>query len=251
MAYYHDFRPVGYLSDTVPDDIFLQLKEKCFQAKNKNISVTKDLAGNIAEEYQLDIKDEVISNKLLGFLGYNIIQYQNRYEYNRKILTKDVPYIIDNMWVNFQKKHEFNPIHVHQGVFSFVIWVNIPYSLEDEFKNKSSINSNYNVPSIFQFTNRDFYGHTAINLMVDKSYEGKMILFPSDMSHCVYPFFTSDEYRISISGNISLNADINPKPLSLDISKSIPYNTSVNIQNNDSHSKIQERRSNPSWCSKW
>ena len=37
---------------------------------------------------------------------------------------------------------------------------------------------------------------------VDKSFEGRMFLFPSIMSHQVYPFYTSDEYRITVSGNM-------------------------------------------------
>ena len=37
---------------------------------------------------------------------------------------------------------------------------------------------------------------------------GKMILFPSKIYHQVYPFYTSDEYRISISGNVSLDNEI-------------------------------------------
>ena len=36
----------------------------------------------------------------------------------------------------------------------------------------------------------------------DKEWEGKMALFPASLNHQVYPFYTSDEYRISISGNI-------------------------------------------------
>ena len=39
-------------------------------------------------------------------------------------------------------------------------------------------------------------------LPVDKSWEGKVALFPANLNHCVYPFYTSDEYRISISGNL-------------------------------------------------
>ena len=31
---------------------------------------------------------------------------------------------------------------------------------------------------------------------------GKIIFFPSKLNHCVYPFYTSDDTRISISGNI-------------------------------------------------
>ena len=38
-----------------------------------------------------------------------------------------------NTWVNFQKKHEFNPIHTHDGVFSFVIWHKVPFTQKDEY----------------------------------------------------------------------------------------------------------------------
>jgi len=32
-------------------------------------------------------------------------------------------------------------------------------------------------------------------------------MFPSLLAHCVYPFYTSDDYRISISGNIKFDSD--------------------------------------------
>ena len=33
----------------------------------------------------------------------------------------------------------------------------------------------------------------------------KMLLFPSSLHHMVYPFYNSDEERVTISGNISLD----------------------------------------------
>ena len=36
--------------------------------------------------------------------------------------------------------------------------------------------------------------------------DGMMIFFPSDMNHLVYPHFTTDEWRISIAGDIALNS---------------------------------------------
>ena len=39
---------------------------------------------------------------------------------------------------------------------------------------------------------------------VDKSFEGKMFMFPATQSHLVYPFYTSNEYRITVSGNIKV-----------------------------------------------
>ena len=37
---------------------------------------------------------------------------------------------------------------------------------------------------------------------VDKSFEGKMLMFPAKLQHLVYPFYTSDKERITVSGNI-------------------------------------------------
>ena len=42
-----------------------------------------------------------------------------------------------------------------------------------------------------------------LELDVDKSFEGQMVMFPSKLQHLVYPFYTSDDYRITVSGNIN------------------------------------------------
>ena len=44
---------------------------------------------------------------------------------------------------------------------------------------------------------------TGYNYSLDPSMEGYMVMFPSETQHCVYPFYTSDEERISISGNLT------------------------------------------------
>jgi hypothetical protein len=36
-----------------------------------------------------------------------------------------------------------------------------------------------------------------------------MIMFPSSLNHMVSPFYTSDEYRISISGNLIVSSKKN------------------------------------------
>jgi hypothetical protein len=42
---------------------------------------------------------------------------------------------------------------------------------------------------------------------VDKSFEGKMLMFPNSAYHTVYPFYTSDDYRITVSGNLDIVRD--------------------------------------------
>jgi len=39
-------------------------------------------------------------------------------------------------------------------------------------------------------------------IFTDKTMEGTVSMFPGTLTHCVYPFFTSDDERISIAGNI-------------------------------------------------
>ena len=108
--------------------------------------------------------------------------------------------------MNLQQKYEYNPLHLHQGELSFVIWVNIPYDLEDEKKLPSMRSqTSPNLPS-FKFRFPNFMGPGGMGthiIEVDKSFEGKLILFPSYLLHEVSPFYTSDGYRISVSGNLS------------------------------------------------
>ena len=108
-----------------------------------------------------------------------------------------------NLWVNFQKKHEFNPMHVHDGLYSFVIWHRVPYTMEDEKARLPSIRDADFRAGMFAF----FYSEPGGKIFqeaipVDKKWEGKICLFPASLYHCVYPFYTSDEYRVSISGNL-------------------------------------------------
>ena len=50
------------------------------------------------------------------------------------IRDENAEFVLKKLWVNYQKKYDFNPIHIHSGVFSFVIWVQIPYDLTEERK---------------------------------------------------------------------------------------------------------------------
>ena len=40
---------------------------------------------------------------------------------------------------------------------------------------------------------------------VSKEMEGCIMMFPSTMMHCVYPYYTTTERRISIAGNLLFN----------------------------------------------
>ena len=115
---------------------------------------------------------------------------------------------MESLWVNFQKKHEFNPLHDHGGALSFVIWMKIPTSFENQ--KQLSIVKNTKVTDLvsnFSFVYNDILGNprTFVYYM-EKSLEGNMVMFPSRLHHQVYPFYECDQERISISGNIGIKS---------------------------------------------
>jgi hypothetical protein len=181
------------------------IKENNFYCGNKKSNNT--LAGNIEKEYTLSHKNTEYLNRLIS--PY-IMEYDklNPCISDVQVLDTDLPITIGSSWINFQKKYEFNPVHRHAGVYSFVLWVQIPYDMEEEMKNPSCINSNTNCPGHIEFLYTNTLGQIkSQKFPTDKKMENMMALFPAQMMHCVYPFFTSDGYRISVSGNYVLKSN--------------------------------------------
>mgnify|MGYP003112355161 CR=1 FL=1 len=116
------------------------------------------------------------------------------------------PYFLQSFWVNYQKQGEFNPIHDHNGVYSFVVWMKIPTRHFEQNKNPISLKSNDHLISAFQFHYVNILGGNSNHTYeMNPEMEGTILFFPAKLMHCVYPFYNCDEDRISISGNITLN----------------------------------------------
>lgn len=202
-----EFPSLGYVIDDLPENILNELKCEVEYTREDKIEANHILAGNISTEYS--VNKERLSEEFYNYLFSLVNLYDNKFAYtkNINILTDSLPYTVSSMWVNYQKKYEFNPIHDHSGVFSFVIWIKIPYNLSEELLHPCSVKSNNQCPSVFSFHFVNHLGKILTHrLDVDKSFEGKIILFPACLSHSVNPFFTSDDERISIAGNIALDS---------------------------------------------
>ena len=108
-------------------------------------------------------------------------------------------------WCRVSQDGDYQSIHDHQGIFTFVVWLKIPFEGEDERQ----------VQAGFRPEASDFvliYPDTCGQLMkkhyrLNPHMDGMMIFFPSDMNHLVYPHFTTEEWRISIAGDIALNSN--------------------------------------------
>lgn len=184
-----------YAECTLPQDILETLKKDIDFNENKKIKYNKELAGNIENEYEF-IK---YNPNFVSFIEKNATDF---YIKNNQIKDSKTELELKSLWINKQKKYEFNPLHNHSGLVSFVCWVQIPYKLEDELNLNNCKNSNTSRNSLFEFYYIDYLGNIRTKeLMIDKTYEGKCLFFDSKLMHQVYPFYTSDDYRISVSGN--------------------------------------------------
>jgi len=212
----------GFVFSKLPPIIYNDLKPLVNEIQN-DFSLAKEynstLAGEIKHEYEF-----ILPNSVTNFIKEktNIISesspildqisplFEPTYSNGNKqhINQEELIFTYDgSAWVNFQQKHEYNPPHCHSGVFSFVIWYQIPYFIKDELPYNSGDKRNnkfYSANGDFNFLHTN--GSTVLNqsLYIDKSKEGYMAIFPSSLYHYVNPFYSSDDYRITISGNIHL-----------------------------------------------
>ena len=203
-------------SDTVPIDMFEWLKSKVFDIRKKNVDARPNLAGHLQEEYfilaplskpNFDTENDINNwKKFEDYITRGCLSSPLDYMWEKQvILTENRNLCITSCWINFQKKYEFNPPHIHTGIYSFIIFLNIPYDLQQEKKVFPSLENSQTSNLFFQYQVPLFMDRSGIKqtyLQVDKSYEGKIIIFPANLSHGVLPFYTSDDYRITISGNV-------------------------------------------------
>jgi len=199
----YQFSNIGYVLTDVDVSTLHILTNEANKLKNNfesGIEYNHNLAGNIKREFSLDqIKKqcEPFILNVCKFYKQTFPAYKPRFVSNKNIILKD-------FWINFQKKHEFNPVHNHTGLFSFVIWLDIPYDIEKEIANSPGIKSNNNLAGHFEFSYVNSLGeHTTMPIPADRKFNGKICLFPSGMPHTVYPFYSSDSYRITVSGNVN------------------------------------------------
>ena len=216
----HEFsNNLGYIDEKMPDDVFKIVLDEIDIAAGQKVPHNTKLVGNIEEQYLMGFKNQVNMYKLETYLRGLAGIYEKKFNYmscmGNQTMSLDQGMSFDlrlrNCWVNFMKKYEFNPIHNHSGLYSFVIFVKIPFDLDKEFDSPRTQNEKQRFPGCFSFYCGNGLGEFVPHVIeADYHWEQVIILFPSITQHCVYPFYTSDDYRITVSGNLYLNPVTSP-----------------------------------------
>ena len=103
-------------------------------------------------------------------------------------------------WINYMKAGDFNPPHNHDGILSFVLFLQIPDELKKEHKEFKGTSIG---PGGIEFRINVVkkQGHFSIDNHSFFPSEGEIFIFPAHLEHWVYPF-KSKVTRISVSGNL-------------------------------------------------
>ena len=201
-----NFPNIGVIEGKLPEDIVDGLWKLIEESRKQPEDMKPELAGNISSSIRLDGNSPLIEDFVKNIIPKYLEETIKTFPPNRVTMKDGQGWNLESLWVNFQKKHEFNPPHDHSGVYSFVIWMQIPTSYEEQRKLPMCAESNADG----SISNFGFHYTNALGRIsqffynMDKEAEGYMVMFPSVLKHEVCPFYENDGERISISGNIDI-----------------------------------------------
>ena len=172
------------------------------------------LAGNISKSYWVDtLKDNWFYENVLDSCVKTLYfrNWTNHYNVYIAQIQKMPEFKLKEFWVNFQKQYEFNPVHNHAGNYSFVIFMKIPTHWKEQHELPWVKAANHADASNFQFVlggseKESNMGVHCVDFYLSSEDEGRMLFFPSWLNHQVYPFYGTEEERITISGNIFIDS---------------------------------------------
>ena len=199
-----------YLGQTVlkyetPLEIFVGLNEIYEKRKKELPKANKQLVGKIEDEVSLFF-DGPPNDKINphNFLPRDILQWFdsvfNHYLAWNKIGENKRH--INSVWVNEMKAHEYNPIHIHQGMLytglSSVMVMKLPSDTGIEYSApEKPMNGRLQIIGAAngQFAKTDYSPNSKI---------GDFYVFPYDMRHCVYPYNGTKEKRRTLVCNVDV-----------------------------------------------
>jgi len=186
----------GFLQTQLPTKLFIKLKEECQNVKELRGMKSHLTGKGVPKHFFI----EKCFPELKEYILYCANEYEKKFKYIKslKFLNKNAPFSVGPPWLNVQKRYEFLPMHSHDGVLSYNIWIEIPYDIKKEVGVNGSA-------STLQFVYPMVDGRLGIHKFnVSQLDEGNLIMFPSLFFHTLCPFYTSTDVRLSIAGNILL-----------------------------------------------
>ena len=174
-----------------------KLKKEGKKLKSKD-SYNKALAGHLNHQYKYPVE-------IQKWFYQETAPYWNAYRHGHcefhGIENLRIELDTDDLWVNFMKPGDFNPLHTHGGDYSFVLFLDVPKQLTEE-QEKFEGTSHPPGSLQFEFTQQAIPRYATTGHSV-KPKTGEIYIFPAMLQHWVCPF-KSKVTRISVSGNLRI-----------------------------------------------
>ena len=154
-----------------------------------------NLAGNVKKEVAIN------HNEIKGFPEFLVTM---AHEYIKRVLPEglnDKAQVSFSVWVVSQVAGDFNPIHIHDANLSGVAFLKIPPGYEKEYKKED----HHPTAGCLEFLG-SIPNHFARHSYIVKPEVGDFYLFPSWLTHQVYPFRSEGERR-SLAFNVHFTMD--------------------------------------------
>lgn len=190
-----------------PLQIIYEIHRIYNENKKNLININKNLAGQIEDEFSLYYNNnpELSYIKNHSLLPKEImIWFKEMFEhYLINVGIKKYEGDFHSIWINEMKDNEYNPSHIHSGNLftglSSVMILKLPHTTGKEYGGEKDIPQNGKLTflssSIGQFSRPDYSPTLKV---------GDFFIFPYDLRHCVNPFNSSNDTRITLAANFDV-----------------------------------------------
>ena len=166
--------------------------------KDKKLSKERDWSHNLAGNVKKEISIDHMAIKTFPEFLATISQ-----EYAKNVLPDYLPKgtkVSFRVWAVSQVAGDFNPMHIHDSNLSGVCFLKIPPNYEEEYKKED----HHPTAGCLEFLG-SVPNHFARHSFLVKPEVGDFYLFPSWLTHQVYPFRSEGERR-SMAFNVHFSA---------------------------------------------
>ena len=154
-----------------------------------------NLAGNVKKEFAID------QNKIPNFPEFMITMAKQYYKHTINAEPAEGSKVSVRVWVVSQYAGDFNPMHIHDANLSGVAFLKIPLGFDAEYAKED----HHPTAGCLEFLG-SIPNHFARHSYIAKPQVGDFYLFPSWLTHQVYPFRSEGERR-SLAFNIHFTMD--------------------------------------------
>ena len=191
------FPNLGYVRSSVEESQIKQLRAWIDRIDDSTTTINHSHVGVVEREYE--ITHQPAKDELSSILGPMCQKYCEDMHYT----VEPRPMGLTTAWCNLQQSGEYFAAHTHNGVFSFALWLEVPFTQQDEREWREARGKSGRETASFQFHYTDALGRITPNVLeVDRSWEREIVVFPGEMMHSVTPYYSTDARRVVVSGNV-------------------------------------------------